>query len=158
MNKKINIPDLLIFILSAELAGALSGIVSGGNFGAFYDTLAKPPLAPPGWLFPVVWGILYAVMGISAYIISGSGDIGKSSALTLYVVQLFANVLWSPVFFGLKSFGGAVAVAAVMLVLVVCMIVVFYRIDRRAAFMNIPYLLWTAFALYLTIGFCVLNQ
>ncbi len=157
MNKKINIPDLLIFILSAELAGALSGVVSGGNFGAFYDTLTKPPFAPPGWLFPVVWGILYAVMGISAYIISRSDDIGKNSALTLYVVQLFANVLWSPVFFGLKSFGGAVAAAAVLTVLVVCMTAVFCKIDRCAALINIPYVIWTLFALYLSIGFCVLN-
>ena len=153
MNKKINIPDLLIFILSA----ALSGVVSGGNFGAFYDTLTKPPFAPPGWLFPVVWGILYAVMGISAYIISRSDDIGKNSALTLYVVQLFANVLWSPVFFGLKSFGGAVAAAAVLTVLVVCMTAVFCKIDRCAALINIPYVIWTLFALYLSIGFCVLN-
>lgn len=157
MNKKVNITDLLIFILSAELAGALSGIVAGGDFGSYYDTLTKPPLSPPGWLFPVVWGVLYAVMGISAYIISQSGDIQRNSALTLYIVQLFANLLWSPVFFGLRSFGGAVAVVIVMLILVICMTVVFGRINRCAALMNIPYLLWTIYAAYLTAGVCVLN-
>ncbi|MBR1833019.1 MAG: tryptophan-rich sensory protein [Ruminiclostridium sp.] len=157
MNKKLNITDLLIFILSAELGGALSAIAAGGDLGGYYATLTKPPLSPPGWLFPVVWGVLYAVMGISAYLISESGDIHKNSALTLYIVQLFANLLWSPVFFGLRSSGGAAAVVIVMLILVICMTAVFGRINRCAALMNIPYILWTAYAAYLTAGVFVLN-
>lgn len=155
--KNIKITDLLIFVLTAELIGAVSGIVAGGNFGSYYETLVKPPLAPPGWLFPVVWGILYALMGISAYFIKEAYDPASETALRLYWVQLAANALWSPVFFGLRSFGGAVAVVIVMLVLVIAMLVVFCRIKKCAVYLNIPYLIWTVFAAYLTIGFLVLN-
>lgn len=156
--KKINISDLLLFVIITELAGAVSSLLSGGNFGGYYDTLTKPPLAPPGWLFPVVWAVLYAIMGFSAYLINRSDNIGKRSALILYFVQLAVNVLWSPVFFGLKSFGGAVAVIIVLVALVIAMLVVFGRIDRCAALVNIPYLVWVLFAAYLTIGFTVLNR
>lgn len=155
--KKINIWNVLLFVLSAELAGALSALVAGGNFGDYYDTLAKPPLAPPSWLFPVMWAIMYALMGISAYLINETDDERRRSALLVYIAQLAANVLWTPVFFGLKSFGGAVAVIAVMLVLIVCMMIAFSKIRRSAALMNIPYLIWTAFATYLTVGFFILN-
>ena len=154
---KIKITDLLIFVLITELVGAVSSLIAGGNFGAYYDTLTKPPLSPPGWLFPVAWGILYALMGISAYLIDSSDDIARKSALNLYWVQLAANALWSPVFFGLKSFGGAVAVVIVMLVLIVCMLILFRRIRPCAFWLNIPYLVWTLYAAYLTIGFYILN-
>ena len=155
--KKVNVWDMLIFVLSAELAGAVSSLIAGGNFGAYYEMLAKPPLAPPGWLFPVVWAVLYALLGISAYLVNDTADERRRPSLILYIAQLFANLLWSPVFFGLKSFGGAVAVVAVMLVLVVCMMIAFCRIRRSAALLNIPYLIWTAFAAYLTVGFFILN-
>ncbi|MBR5089859.1 MAG: tryptophan-rich sensory protein [Ruminiclostridium sp.] len=154
---KVKITDLLIFVLSAELVGALSGLISGGSFGTYYASLAKPPLAPPGWLFPVMWGVLYAVMGISAYMIYASEDIAKKKALDLYWVQLAANALWSPVFFGMKSFVGAVVVVAVMLVLIVWMLAVFRKINFCAAIINLPYLLWTLFAAYLSAGFLILN-
>ncbi len=155
--KKINISDLLLFVIITELAGALSSLLSGGNFAGYYDTLIKPPLAPPGWLFPVVWALLYATMGFSAYLINRSDSIAKRSALILYFIQLAVNVLWSPVFFGLRSFGGAVAVIMVLAVLVAAMIAVFGRTDRCAALLNIPYLVWVIFAAYLTIGTAVLN-
>lgn len=155
--KKVDIWDLLLFVIATELAGVVSSLVAGGNFGAYYDTLVKPPLAPPGWLFPVAWGILYALMGVSAYIIDSSCAINRKAALDLYWVQLAVNLLWSPVFFGLKSFGGAVAVVVVMLVLIAVMLAVFSRISRCAALLNIPYLAWTVFAAYLTVGFFILN-
>ncbi len=156
--KKINISDLLFFVIVTELAGVLSSLLSGGNFGDHYSTLTKPPLAPPGWLFPVVWGLLYAVMGFSAYLINKSDNLAKRTALIIYFVQLAVNVLWSPVFFGLKSFGGAIAVIVVLDALVIAMLVLFGKINRCAALVNIPYLVWVLFATYLTIGFTVLNK
>lgn len=152
-----SITVLLIFVIAAELAGAVSALVAGGNFGAYYDTLIKPPLAPPGWLFPVMWSILYALMGISAYLIYSSEHISLRFALLLWGIQLFVNILWSPVFFGLGSFGGAVAVVIVMLALIIAMIAVFFRINRCAALLQLPYLAWTLFATYLSVGFYVLN-
>ena len=154
---KHRITDALIWVVGTELVGAASAIVAGGGFSAYYASLVRPPLAPPGWLFPVAWAILYALMGLSAHLVHRSGSDGTRAALGLYAAQLLANFLWSPVFFGLKSLAGATVVALVLLVLVIAMVVVFGRIVRRAALLNVPYLLWTMYAAYLTVGVLVLN-
>lgn len=154
---KQKLTNLLLWVVGTELVGALSGIAAGGNFSAFYNALNQPPFAPPGWLFPAAWGILYALMGISAYLIWSSGHKGSKQALVLYGIQLFVNFLWSPVFFGLKSFAGATIVILVLLALVAMMIISFWRIRKPAALLNIPYLLWLVYAGYLTIGVLVLN-
>ncbi|MBR3630619.1 MAG: tryptophan-rich sensory protein, partial [Oscillospiraceae bacterium] len=124
--KRIKWSELLVYIVSAELVGALSGIASGGNFGSFYQSLQRPPLAPPGWVFPVAWVILYALMGISAYLVSCEENSGSSAALKLYWLQLAVNFLWSPVFFRFRSLGGATAVIIVLLLLVMAMTVWFW--------------------------------
>lgn len=155
--KRSKITNLLIFIVSAELVGVLSAVVSGGNFKAFYSSLNQPPFAPPAWLFPVAWGILYALMGISAFLIDESGHDLKQKALVIYWVQLFINFLWSPVFFGLKSLTGAVVVIVLLLMAVSVMILTFWKIRKSSAYLNIPYILWVAYATYLTIGVRVLN-
>ena len=149
--------NVLLWIVGTELVGALSAMLAGGNFSAFYQSLNEPPLSPPGWLFAVMWGILYALMGISAFLIWESASFRKKTALILYGAQHFANFLWSPVFFGLRSLVGAAIVVVAMLILVIAMIVAFFRIRRSAAYLNIPYLLWTMFATYLTVGVLVLN-
>ena len=149
--------NLLLFVIGTELIGALSGIVSGGNFKTFYNSLNQPPFAPPGWLFPVMWAILYATMGVSAYLVYQSEHSRKESALILYFIQLFLNFLWSPVFFRFKSLTGATVVILLLLILVILMIVRFWGIRKSAALLNIPYLLWIIFAAYLTIGFLLLN-
>jgi len=155
--KRSKITNLLIFIVSAELVGVLSAVVSGGNFKAFYSSLNQPPFASPAWLFPVAWGILYALMGISAFLIDESGHDLKQKALVIYWVQLFINFLWSPVFFGLKSLTGAVIVIVLLLLAVLVMILTFWKIRKSSAYLNIPYLLWVAYATYLTIGVRALN-
>lgn len=147
----------MIRIVEAELAGALSALLSGGSFSSFYQSLEKPPFAPPGWLFPVAWGILYALMGASAYLIQSSEDTRRKGALQVYSSQLFVNFLWSPVFFRLKSPEGAAVIVSVLLILIITMIVLFCRIRKASAVLNIPYLLWTAYAAYLTIGILVLQ-
>ncbi len=156
--KKIKWTELLIFIIGTELAGAVSGLLAG-DFSAFYSELTKPPLSPPGAVFPVVWAILYALMGISAYLIySSDADYDdKAKALTLYGVQLFVNVMWSVVFFRFENIGLALGVLILLAVLIIAMILSFRKIRPIAGYLNIPYLLWTLFALYLNIGFVVLN-
>ena len=156
--KKYRLTELLISVVGAELVGALSALISGGNFGTFYSSLEKPPLSPPAWLFPVAWAIIYALMGVSVYIIcmSDSGD--KDKALKLYGSQLLVNFLWSPMFFGLKSLGGGVVVIAALTALVSAMIWEFLKIRRKAAILNFPYLLWCIYAAYLTVGIFVLNK
>lgn len=154
--KRINITELLIFIVSAELTGALSRLLSGNSF-EFFETLTKPPFSPPGWIFPVVWFILYALMGFAAYLIYKSASKGRNSALVIYTAQLFLNFLWSIVFFRFNLTGLSVAVILALLVLVTVMIFKFGKINPKAAAVNIPYLLWLLYASYLNIGILLLN-
>ena len=156
--KKIKITDLLIFIVGTELVGVLSGIIAGNSF-SFYKEIVRPPFSPPGWIFPIVWIILYALMGISAYFIYTSKVTvrQKNFALAVYAIQLVVNFLWSIVFFRLEMVGLSVIIILLLLLLIVVMICVFYRIRPVAAYLNIPYLLWTAFASYLNIGVLILN-
>lgn len=154
--KKIKITELLIFIVATELVGALSGLLAGNSF-SFYKELIKPPLSLPGWLFPVMWTILYALMGISAFIIYTTNAKEKRLALIIYGTQLFVNFIWSIVFFRLKMFGLSVAVILILLGLIIAMIIIFHRIRPSAAYLNIPYLLWIVFASYLNIGILLLN-
>lgn len=156
--KKHNFWDIAIFILSAELVGVISALLSGG-FGDFYDNFTPPPLLPPSWLFPVVWTVLYAVMGFSAYLVysSEANQSDKTKALKIYWAQLAVNFLWSIVFFRFEALWPAVVIIVVLFVLIAMMIAVFRKISPLAALINIPYLLWVAFAAYLTIAVAVIN-
>ena len=155
---RINVVDLLIYIVSAELAGALSALLSG-SFRDFFIRYEKPPLLPNAGVFPVVWVILYAVMGVSAYLIytSGKDRDDVKAALKIYWVQLFVNFSWSIVFFRFKLLWLAAAVVLLLLGLIIVMIRRFRDIHTIAGYMNIPYLVWVAFASYLTIAIAVIN-
>ena len=102
MNKKINIPLLAINLAIPLAIGGLSGFLIK-NYTDDYKAIPKPPLSPPSWLFPVVWTILFILMGISAYIIATSEHSGKRHALIIYGIQLAVNFAWSPVFFIAKK-------------------------------------------------------
>ena len=156
--KKRNLFSILFYIVTAELIGGLSALITG-NFSDFFLTYKQPPLLPPGWLFPVVWVILYAVMGYSAYRISitKATDEKKKSALTVYWAQLAVNFLWSIVFFKAELLWGGVIVILLLLILILVMITLFSRLDKRSALINIPYLLWVLFASYLNIATAVIN-
>ena len=159
MKKKTkNITELLIFIIGTELVGSLSELLAGSrNIKEFYAGLIKPPFAPPGWLFPVAWGILYALMASAAWLVWKCRHDRRDTALGLYFVQLAVNCLWTPVFFRLRSLGGAVAVILILTAIVTVMTVIFRRIDQRTTPLLAPYLLWLVYASYLTIGFSLLN-
>lgn len=156
--KKIKWSDLIIFVVSAELVGALAGILAGNSF-SFYKELTKPPLSPPGWVFPLTWAVLYALMGISAYIVhdTDTADEKKRSAFIIYGAQLAVNFFWTIAFFRLRSIGLSVGVILLLLIMIVAMILRFRNVSKAAAYLNIPYLLWTIFAAYLNIGVLVLN-
>ncbi|MBQ7034984.1 MAG: tryptophan-rich sensory protein [Clostridia bacterium] len=149
---------ILISVAIAEGVGFLSGLLSG-NIGAVYQQLQQPPLAPPGWLFPIAWGILYALMGIAAGLIwLNNGDmLARRNALNLYAIQLFVNFTWSIIFFRFMAFGAGVAVVLLLDVLVLLTLLRFWKISRPAGILLIPYLLWLLYATYLTIGIAVLN-
>lgn len=151
--------ELFIFIVTAELVGVLSALVTG-DFGGFFDKYAQPSLMPPAWVFPVVWVILYALMGISAYLVysSDGSDEAKKRALRIYAAQLAINFSWSIVFFRFEELWGAAGVIILLLVLVILMILSFKKVSPLAAALNIPYLLWVLFASYLNIATAVINK
>ena len=149
----------LISVGIALAVGALSGFLSMGGMEVYADSVTKPTLTPPGWLFPAVWSVLYTLMGIGAariWLIPES--VQRSRGLNLYVVQLIVNFFWSLIFFNAQAFGLAVIWLLLLWVLVLLMIVQFYKVDRLAAILQIPYLIWLTFAAYLSIGVWYLNK
>ncbi len=154
--KKFSLTDLLIFIVSTELVGAFSALISG-DFNSIYTEIIKPPLSPPAWLFPVVWAVLYAIMGISAYMIYRSNNHLSEKAFKIYIIQLAVNFSWSIIFFKFRLMTVAAVVAVLLALLVGLMIYIFGKIKKSAGLINIPYLLWSIFASYLAIGTAILN-
>lgn len=147
---------LIIFILIPLAVGLVSGILSKNSM-SMYNSLNQPALSPPGWVFPVVWTILYILMGVSSYLIATSPSQKKQEALLLYAIQLFLNFIWSPIFFGLGNYLLAFLVLVLLWYVIVKMIRAFFRIDPTAALLQIPYLLWITFAGYLNLAIIFLN-
>ena len=142
----------------AEAVGALSGFLSRKGMELYNINIVKPPLTPPEWVFPVVWGILLALMGIGAARIYLAQDSGKRSrGLNLFVAQLIVNFFWSLILFNLQAFGLAFVWLGLLWVLVAWMVLVFAQVDSVAAVLQIPYLLWLTFAGYLTAMVWLLN-
>ena len=148
--------SIILQVILALLAGGLASLL-GGETAPLYQRLEAPPLAPPGWVFPVVWTVLYILMGVAAGLVARSADIDRDRALFLYYVQLGINVLWPLVFFRFEW----VTVAAVWLFALTLVVFLtqrqFRSVNAAAGWLLVPYLLWCLFALYLNIGFAVLN-
>lgn len=121
-----------------------------------YNSLIQPPLAPPGILFPIVWSILYVLMGVS-YGILESNSLIDSRINSIYYLQLFVNALWSIFFFVFKWRLFSFLWILLLLVLVVIMVIRFYNKNKVAGLLQIPYLLWVTFASYLNIAIYILN-
>ncbi len=154
--KKFSLTELIISIVFAELVGAVSALFAG-DFRGLYTELIQPSLAPPSWVFPVVWTILYALMGITSYMIYRSDNYRSKSALTVYLIQLAVNFSWSIIFFRFRLLTVAAVVAVILTVLVGIMIIKFLSIRKKAGYLNMPYLLWMIFASYLAVGTALLN-
>ena len=150
---------LLLICLAIPLAvGGISALISGGGMKAF-ETMSKPPLSPPGWLFPVVWTILYLLMGYSLYLILTSRADEKlvGRGVYLFFMQLFFNFFWSIFFFKFELYFFSFGWLVVMWALIIFMMITFYKISKRACFVNIPYILWVTFAGYLNLGIALMN-
>lgn len=147
-----------IWVLGVEAVGFLSGYLTREGAKSYSQTVTQPPLSPPMWVFPVVWTILFALMGLgAARIYRSAKSPGRPRALWLFAVQLGFNFLWSIVFFNLRWFGFALVWLLALWVLIAWMIRAFRRVDVPAAWMQVPYLLWVTFAAYLTAGVWALN-
>lgn len=148
----------LIIALALPLAvGGLATALSGGM--GDYQDLVQPPLSPPGWVFPVVWTVLYLLMGYSSYriYISGKPEAEIKSALRLYLAQLGLNFLWPIVFFGLAWYLPAFFLLLALWVVLFLTVRAFTKLDERAGDLLIPYLLWVTFAGYLNLGIAIGN-
>ena len=149
---------LLLCIAIPLAAGGLSALLTRDGMEKF-ESLNHPPLTPPGWLFPVVWTILFLLMGIASYLAANSGGTKRAvrGALALYGVQLGFNFMWSILFFNLGLYLFAFLWLVVLWLLIFATTVRFYQLSRPAGYLMFPYLLWVAFAGYLNFGVYLLN-
>jgi tryptophan-rich sensory protein len=145
--KPQNRSALIISILIPLAIGSFSALISGNM--SMYSSLNKPELSPPAFIFPIVWTILYILMGVSSYIVYSSNNPNTRNALKIYVLQLFFNFCWSIFFFGFSQYLFAFLWLIVLIILIIIMIKQFYKISPIAAYLQIPYLLWCMFAAYL---------
>lgn len=150
------------YVLWAALAlavGTLAGVLTMEASRNFSETALQPPLSPPQWLFPVVWTVLYALMGISAARIWQQPDSPeRRRGLNLWVIQLILNFFWTLIFFNAQAYGFAALWLILLWVVVLLMILTFRKADMLAAWLQVPYLLWLTFALYLNFGVWILNS
>ena len=140
------------------LMGALVGFLTSGDVKEFMATTRQPFFAPPGWVFPVVWTILYALMGFAAYIIENTSSPRKSRGLTIYYIQLIFNFVWSFIFFSANNYLFAFVWIILLWVLIIATILEFKMIKSRAAYILIPYLIWVTFAAVLNFSIYLLNK
>ena len=147
------------WILLSELTGALSGWLTRNGTKAYQTSIVQPPLSPPGIVFPIVWSMLFVLMGIGAarvYLTAPSGR--RTRAVAAFFLQLIFNFFWSIIFFNAQAFGFAVIWLVLLWLLILWMICTFCKVDKTAALLQIPYLLWVTFAAYLNAGVWVLNR
>ena len=155
---KINWKKLLICLVIPLAVGGLGALLAGGMHD--YGAMAKPPLSPPGWIFPVVWSILYLLMGYASYRVLESGAPKEEvrKALALYGLQLAANFIWPLLFFGAGWFLVSFFWLILLWVLIFLTIRAFGKLDETAGNLLIPYILWVTFAAYLNFGIYLFNR
>jgi len=157
MKKKLQI---VIAILGCEAVGILGSFTTFSAIPTWYIFLNKPFFSPPNWIFGPVWTILYALMGISVFLIWQKGIKNKINreAVTLFVIQLILNGIWTPIFFGLKNLFLALIVIVAMLYFIYQTISAFSKIDKKAAYLLYPYMAWVSFATLLNFSVWILNR
>ena len=151
---KFDIKSLAVSISLSLGAGILSAFLSGGSMRQYAD-MYKPPLAPPGWVFPVVWTILYILMGIAAWRVYQSPNSDRRLALSLYGNQLLLNIVWPLLFFNLKIYFFAFAWLLLLWLVIYLTLRQFAMLDQKAGLLLVPYLVWVTFAGYLNLAIAI---
>lgn len=144
----------IFYLFFPLLAGSIVGLLISSSMD--YGLLNQPPLSPPGIIFPIVWTILYVLMGLSYYLYKNNGNVNKKLDI-VYYLQLIFNLLWSIFFFVLKWRLFTCIWTVILLLLIIYLIILFFNNYKPSAYLNIPYLLWVTFATYLTFGIYLLN-
>lgn len=148
---------LIICIFIPLAVGGLSAFLTKDAM-SIYSQILKPDFSPPSYIFPIVWTILYILMGISSYLIYSSDNKTKQSALNWYAVQLLFNFIWSIIFFNFQNYLFSFLWLLALIICICIMIIEFYKISPIAAYLQIPYLLWCVFAAYLNLSIYLLNK
>lgn len=146
---------IVLSILIPLIIGFIGSMLGGSM--ALFDNIKKPIFAPPAIIFPIVWGILYILMGISSYLVYISDSVYKKIGLIFYAIQLVVNALWTMIFFRFENFLFAFIWLLLLLAIVVIMLFYFYKSDKKAFYLQIPYLIWLIFALILNYSIYTLN-
>lgn len=156
----LDIVSLVIAIAIPLGVGGLGGIATSSSVSSWYLTLTKPPWNPPSWVFGPVWTLLYILMGVAAWLVwrLGVGDPKVRVALVLFGVQLLLNLLWSVLFFGLRSPGWALLEIVVLWAFILATLLAFYRLRPAAGLLLVPYQLWVTFATALNTAIWWLNR
>lgn len=155
--KNERLKNYTVSILIPVVSGALVGLLTRGCMADF-ESLRQPPLSPPGWLFPIVWTLLYTLMGISLGMIRESKSRDREDAFFLFALQLFVNLVWPVLFFCWELRLSAFFVLLLLIGLVIAMIARFWRIKPAAGALNLPYLVWLGFAAWLNAAIYWLNR
>ena len=153
---KINWKRLIIITIITFVVGSFFSFFTMNNMETFKEL--EKPINIPGIIFPIVWSILYLLMSISCYLITQSRSNDNDKAIVLYGIQLIINSVWSLIFFGFGAYLFAFIWLLLLLVSVIIMVIEFNKIDKRAAYLNIPYILWIIFAGYLNLSIYILNR
>lgn len=155
-----NLLKLIVCIAVCQLAGVIGSIFTIDNIPGWYESLTKPPLRPPNWVFAPVWITLYTLMGISLFLVikKGFDAPGVKAGTGLFAIQLVLNTLWSIVFFGMHELLISVIIIAALWVFILMTMLKFKPISFTAAVLLLPYLLWVSFASYLNSAIYVLNK
>lgn len=150
---------LIIAIVIAELAGIIGTVFTAPSITGWYAGIVKPPLNPPSWIFGPVWTTLFALMGIAAFLVwkRGLHRLDVKIALGIFLGQLALNTLWSIIFFGMHSPGGALIEIIFLWCAILVTIIAFAKISKPAAWLLMPYILWVSFASYLNYMIWALN-
>jgi len=157
--KKFNLKLLFICIIIPLATGALAGFITKNSTEVF-NFVNKPPLSPPAILFPIVWTVLYILMGISLYFVLNSfaDNDQKKAAIKIFALQLAFNFVWPLLFFGLELYLVSFVWLLILIVLIILMIKQFAGSSKLAAYLQIPYLVWVVFAGYLNLMIFLLNM
>lgn len=149
LKKKIN--DFIIIFLPLILASVISIFIDFNNF----SLLNKPPLSPPKFIFPIIWSILYLLMGISYFIIKYEKK--EKKIQFLYYIHLFFNLIWPILFFNYKLYLISTLLILLLISLLINLMYEYSKIKKAIFYLNIPYLIWLIYAFYLSLGICILN-
>lgn len=153
----VNLRTLLPSLLLPAVVGGAGAVITSMGMEMF-QMLTKPPLVPPGWVFGVVWTILYLLMGYASYLVKSSTCFDKQVALQTYYIQLALNFMWVVVFFRFGLLWFSVVILALLIAAILLTMKRFAECNVTASRLLLPYLIWCLFALYLNIGYAVLNR